>query len=407
MQDPVSPLCVQQLPGMHRSLRVAVVTETYPPEVNGVATTAARFVEGLRRRNHSIQLIRPRQDRGTQPATESAFEEVFTRGLPIPRYPHLRMGLPARRALSRLWSVARPDVVHIVTEGPLGWSALQVARKFRLPVVSDFRTNFHAYSGHYGVGWLQKPILAYLRKFHNHTACTLVPTEAMRANLAASGFRNVRVVSRGVDTALFSPSRRSEALRAQWGAGPGDPVVVHVGRLAPEKNLALLVATFEAVRDREPRARLVIVGDGPARDQLRARFPDAVHAGSRSGADLAAHYASADIFLFPSLTETFGNVTTEAMASGLAVVAFDYAAARELIRHGENGVVAPPDDSEGFVRLAVDLVTDPGRARSLAARARVTAEARDWDQVVVQLEKALFAATGVPALPDDALAAPA
>ena len=130
------------------------------------------------------------------------------------------MGLPAKRALASLWTFRRPDVVHIVTEGPLGWSALQAAAKLKLPVISDFSTNFHAYSDHYGVGWLKKPILAYLRKFHNRTL-TMVPTEPMRAELAALGFQRLRVIARGVDTPLFDPPAGSR-LRARWGAGPGD-----------------------------------------------------------------------------------------------------------------------------------------------------------------------------------------
>ncbi|MCX7202544.1 MAG: glycosyltransferase, partial [Burkholderiales bacterium] len=156
------PIILEQLPAMKKSLRVAFVTETYPPEVNGVANTAARFVEGLRARNHEIQLVRPRQGSADLAGEAARFQEVLMRGLPITRYPSLKMGLPAKQALVSLWSRHRPDVVHIVTEGPLGWSALQAAHKLKLPVSSDFRTNFHAYSRHYGIGWLQKPIAAYL-----------------------------------------------------------------------------------------------------------------------------------------------------------------------------------------------------------------------------------------------------
>ena len=164
-------------------------------------------------------------------------------------------------------------MVHIVTEGPLGWSALQAALKLKLPVSSDFRTNFHAYSRHYGVGWLQRPIAAYLRKFHNRTQLTMVPTEALRRDLATRGFRNLRVVARGVDTALFTPARRSDSLRAGWGAAPDDPVILHVGRLAPEKNLEPVVNAFEQIRRSEPRAKLVFVGDGPARAGLQRAAP--------------------------------------------------------------------------------------------------------------------------------------
>jgi glycosyltransferase involved in cell wall biosynthesis len=382
----------EELPAARRSLRVAVVTETYPPEVNGVATSAARFVDGLRLRGHHIQLVRPRQDGADRGGPDAGLEQILTRGVAIPRYPNLKFGLPAKRTLVRLWSLHRPDVVHIVTEGPLGWSALQAAGKLRLPAVSDFRTNFHAYSSHYGVGWLKKPILAYLRKFHNRTLATLVPTEAMRAQLAAHGFRGLRVIARGVDTRLFDPARRDERLRASWGAAPGDPVLLHVGRIAAEKNLPALVAAYADARSRAPRARLVLVGDGPARRELQARFPEAVFAGTRTGEDLAAHFASGDVFLFPSLTETYGNVTLEAMASGLAVVAFDYAAAAELIRDGVSGALAACGDAGSFVQRAAALAADPARARRLGERARAAAAERGWERVVHQLEAALAAA---------------
>ena len=251
----LAPIVFEELAGARRTLRIAVVTETYPPELNGVAVTAARFVEGLRALDHQIQLIRPRQGG----ADSGGPDHVLVPGLSIPRYPDLRIGLPAKRSLERLWSLRRPDVVHIVTEGPLGWSALRAATKLKLPVVSDFRTNFHAYSSHYGIGWLKKPILRYLRKFHNRTLATLVPTGALRAQLSLAGFQRLRVIARGVDTALFSPARRDEGLRAEWGAAPDDPVLLYVGRIAAEKNLAALMAAYEEARSRTPRAKLVLV----------------------------------------------------------------------------------------------------------------------------------------------------
>ena len=379
----------EQLPGMRRSLRIAIVTETYPPEVNGVAMTVARFIDGLRRCNHDIQLIRPRQGAGDQAGKQDNLNEVLMQGLPIPRYPGLKMGLPSKKTLEKLWTLHRPDLIHIVTEGPLGWSALKAAIKLRLPVSSDFRTNFHAYSRHYGVGWLTKPIASYLRKFHNRTLLTMVPTEAMRANLAAMGFNNLKVVARGVDTRLFNPSLRSDHLRSSWGAQAGDPVVIHVGRLAPEKNLKVLIDACEAMRRRQPRTKLVFVGDGPARQALQARCPSAVFAGTRTGGDLAMHYASGDLFLFPSLTETFGNVTLEAMASGLAVVAYNYAAAAAHIAHGRSGLLAPYDNAVEFERLSADLVADRGRIADLGLNARRCSEELDWDRVIQQLEALL------------------
>ncbi|HSM21286.1 MAG TPA: glycosyltransferase family 1 protein, partial [Rubrivivax sp.] len=375
-----------------RRLRVAVVTETYPPEVNGVAATIARVVAGLRQRGHAVELVRPRQGPADIGGGEPGPAEMLVRGLRIPRDPQLRMGLPSRRALVHRWTLQRPDVVHLVTEGPLGWSALRAAAQLKLPVVSDFRTNFHAYSGHYGIAWLRRPIVGYLRNFHNGTAVTMVPTEALRGELAASGFERLRVVSRGVDTALFDPTRRSEALRAGWGAEPGAPVALYVGRLAPEKNLGALLGAFEAVRTVAPAARLVLVGDGPDRAGLQERCPGAVFAGVRRGEDLAAHYASADLFLFPSLTETFGNVVPEAMASGLAVVAYDCAAAAQLVRHAENGVLVPLDQVQGFGAAAARLAADPAAARDMGVQARATARGLDWADIVQAVETEYLAA---------------
>lgn len=371
--------------GLQRPLRIACVTETYPPEINGVAMTVARLVQGLRARHHAVQVVRPRQASDTAGA-QSLDGDVLVRGVPIPRYEGLKMGLPCTGRLVKLWKRERPDVVHIATEGPLGRSALMAAKALGLPVCSEFRTNFHAYSQHYGLGFLHRLILGYLRRFHNATQCTMVPTQALHDQLKREGFRDLLTVARGVDVRRFDAAHRSDTLRAQWGAGPDDLVVTCVGRLAPEKNLATLVTAFEAIRRDQPHARLVLVGDGPMRKELEARCPDAIFAGQRMGDDLATHYASADLFLFPSITETFGNVTTEAMASGLAVVAFDYAAAQRLIRHGENGALAPYNDTPAFVATAARTAADLANCRVLGTRARASVMALDWDGIAAQVE---------------------
>ncbi|MCB1958236.1 MAG: glycosyltransferase family 1 protein, partial [Rhodocyclaceae bacterium] len=362
-------------------LRIALVTETYPPEVNGVAMTLGRMVDGLLERGHRIQLIRPRQQSDGGAAGHNGLEEQLVRGVAIPRYADLKFGLPARNALIRRWSSDRPDVVHVATEGPLGWSAVSAARRLGLPVTSDFHTNFDHYSGHYGLGWLRQPVSAYLRRFHNRTAATYVPSHDMARRLVAKGYQGIEVIARGVDCRLFAPARRSADLRAAWGVADDALVVISVGRLAPEKNLAATLRIFDAIRERVPAARLVLVGDGPSRAPLQAERPDVVFAGMRHGEDLAAHYASGDLFLFPSRTETFGNVTLEAMASGLPVVAYDYAGAAELIRDGVNGIVAPFDDEAELRKRAVDAAVARDDARAIGRAARKVAEGHDWDRI--------------------------
>jgi len=390
MSTTLAPIVVDHMPPARRSLRIALVTETYPPEVNGVALTLQRVVEGLRGLQHDIQLVRPRQTDADLARRVDRFDEVLMRGVPIPRYPEMKMGMPANKALGQLWSRQRPDVVYIATEGPLGWSALQIAHKLKLPVCSDFRTNFHAYSKHYGIGWLYKPIMGYLRKFHNRTAFTMVPSESLRQQLRVNGFERLVLVTRGVDTDLFSPARRSDALRQSWGATPETPVALFVGRLAAEKNLGALANAFRAMRQQRRDTKLVVVGEGPAAQQLADAAPEAIFAGTQRGDALGAHYASADLFVFPSMTETFGNVTLEAMASGLAVVAYDHASAGQMIKSGENGLIAPLGNEDEFVRLARHLVGTPEHAREMGRRARASAGEAGWDRIVGQVEEVLL-----------------
>ncbi len=386
MKPDTTDILVEDLPPAQTHLRIAVVTETYPPEINGVALTLQRVVEGLRERGHQVQLVRPRQASETPPGASG---DVLMRGMAIPRYPHLQLGLPSRRQLEPLWTLKRPDLVHIATEGPLGWSALRVARKLRIPVTSDFRTNFHAYSSHYGMGWLSKPIMAYLRRFHNQTLSTMVPTRGLAERLGEAGFERLQVVARGVDTAIFDPARRDEALRASWGVGPDTPVLLCVGRLAREKNLPLLVRAYAQARLVQPGLKLVLVGDGPMRAELQALAPDAILTGQLARLELARHYASADIFGFPSQTETFGNVVLEAMASGLAVLAYDYAAASENITPGRTGLLAAMDDEDAFVRQVAELAQDAGLRQRLRAAARDAARQNDWAGIVGQIESVM------------------
>jgi len=375
-----------------KRLRVAVVTETYPPEINGVARTVGVMVDALLGRGHEVQLVRPRQRSEPGSPEHPALSLRLVAGMPIPLYPDLRLGLASRRSLQKTWSEWRPDLVHVVTEGPLGWAGVAAARRLGVPVSSDFHTNFHSYSRHYGFGLFAGAVAGYLRALHNRADCTLVPTAEMKAVLEALAFERVLVVGRGVDTRLFNPGRRSEALRAAWGCREGETVVLHVGRIAPEKNLGLFVEAAEAMR-RIGDVRVVLVGDGPQSAALRARHPEFVFCGMRSGEDLASHYASADVFLFPSVTETFGNVTLEAMASGLAVVAYDYAAARQHMRHWASGLLAPTGEAVEFVKMAALLARSRDLRTRVAQGARRAAEEITWEKTFDELEAVLSRTT--------------
>lgn len=386
-------------------LHVALVTETYPPEINGVAMTLHLMVQGLLQRGHRVQLIRPRQSIADIPAQTPQFAELLCRGMTLPRYESLKFGLPSKSLLRRAWTQQRPDIVHVATEGPLGWSAISAASSLGLPVTSDLHTNFDSYSRHYGVGWLQEAVKSYLRRFHNRTATTFVPTSRMAEDLRNQGYRSVQVVSRGVDTTLFSPRKRSPELRAAWGLEGklrDAPALISVGRLAPEKNLPLVLRAYRQVRTIRSSARLVIVGDGPMRDAVARECPEAIMCGVRRGEDLATHYASADLFLFPSLTETFGNVTLEAMASALCPVAYDCAAAAEVIRSHHNGFVAPPGDEDDFIRRVALAALEDAFRNQMAFAARHTAERHGWEQVNDAFAAALASVAAVAASPAQA-----
>lgn len=384
MKEPLS-IEVEHIVPDKLSLRVAVVTETYPPDINGVAHTVSIVVSGLRERGHEITLIRPR--RVEEPAHTTQPGELLVRGAPIPMYKQLRMGLPAIGSLRKLWTAHRPDLVHIATQGPLGWSAARAAHKLGIPVSADFRTNFHAYSRLYGLGWLKSTIVSYLRKFHNAARCTMVPTQRLKDELVVGGFERLIVVPRGVDTDKFSPNHRSEALRASWGASPQTLVLLSVGRLAIEKNLEVVTRTYARLKQRRDCVKLVFVGDGPEAEALRRLCPDAIFAGPRRGQDLSEHYASADLFLFPSLTETFGNVTLEAMASGLCVVAYDHAAAGQLVINKKNGILLAPDDENGFQAATEAITQNTAHLEDIRHHARQTALNNSWTIILSRTEE--------------------
>jgi glycosyltransferase involved in cell wall biosynthesis len=253
-----------------------------------------------------------------------------------------------------------------------------------LPVTSGFHTRFHSYTKHYAGIPLGGIVWRYLRHLHNQTLTTFAPTRELCDELMQKGLRNARVLGRGVDGNLFGSHHRDVALRKSWGIdNEQTPVVLYVGRLAAEKNLELAISAFHAFRQTSPQARMVLVGSGPLEDKLRKAHPELIFVGVQKGLELARHYASADWFFFPSLTETYGNVVTEAMTSGLAVLAFDYAAAREHIVDGKNGWVTPFGDHSLFIEKAKTLATIENDSLSVVRVAAADkAKAFSWDGVV-------------------------
>lgn len=371
-------------------MRYAIVTETYPPEINGVALTVQSKETGLRHRGHEVDLVRPRQPGETLGKPH----ELLVRSAQIPRYPGMRFGFPAHRMLRAQWKRRRPDAIYIATEGPLGFSAMRTARRLGIPVASGFHTRFDQYTVDYGVGALQPLVLRWMRHFHNGADATLVPTCELGDFLRGAAFDKVVHLPRAVDTRRFDPSRRSRELRASWGVGDDGLAAIYLGRIAAEKNLKLAVRAFRQLQQTRPDARFVWVGEGPEAEAIRAANPDFVFCGTKRGDELAAHFASADLFIFPSHSETFGNVTIEAMASGVATVAFDYGAAREHMVDGVNGVAIAGKDDDAFVAATCRLGTqDPLRramgdaAREAVRKLRPAQVSADFDEILQRIAR--------------------
>lgn len=370
-------------------MNICVVTETFSPDVNGVAMTLQRFTSGLSARGHQVGLISTRNRKRAAEDLRGLSYCQEVAGFPLPGYAKVRVGLPALRAIRKRWCETRPDVVYVATEGPLGWSAVRVAVDLKIPVCSGFHTNFHRYSHYYGASFLEKFIAHHLVTLHNNTHCTIVPTVDQRQALIELGIDHVAVVGRGVDTALFNRDRRDQRLRACWGAASGDPVVLFVGRVAEEKNLDVTLRIVERMRAINGRVRCVVVGDGPALPRLQKVYPQTFFVGQKTGEELARYYASADMFLFASMTETFGNVILEAMASGLAVIAYDYAAGRMHLDSGHNGLLAELDDEASLRTLACKLADDFEAIEDLGAAATCYASSQSWNEVVGSFEQLL------------------
>ncbi len=369
--------------------RISIISETYYPEMNGAATTLTYLISGLQAKNHQVNVIRLRQNTFENDGVIDGIHHTLCRGLPIPGRPDRYLGLPAKHKLVKLWQTCPPDIIYVATKGPLGWSAISAANELDIPVLSGFHSNLYRFNRYDGLGWLSKLMTTYCRIFHNRSEGTLAPTRAMKKQLTNWGVKNVSVVRRGVDCERFSPAHRSESLRQQWGLRPQDTAVLYVGRLSAGKNIQLAISTFKRMHALNTRSKFILVGDGPLKTSLEAAHPDFIFAGPRTGQALSKHFASADIFLFPSASETFGNVVTEALASGLGVLAFRQGAAHEHIVNMENGLTVARQNVEEFVRAGIKLACQPILLRLIRESARITAYGISWETMIKEFEEQL------------------
>jgi glycosyltransferase involved in cell wall biosynthesis len=364
-------------------MRLTLVTETYFPQVNGVSRTLHEVVRHLKGRGDSVQLIHP--DYGVPTSGTDVFA---VRSLKLPFYRDIHLPIPpfgkAHRAIDRF----RPDLIHIATEATLGWSILRYARQRKIPVVSSFHTNFDQYSDHYGLGRLRGMIWRYLRWFHNETIETYVPSRTTIADLEARGFERLVLWPRGVDQDFFRPDRPARnAIREALGWTPEDVVIGYVSRIAPEKNVEYLASSLELVARERPKARALLVGDGPSRAELESRLGSfARFAGYQTGDSLADHYAACDLFAFTSQTETFGNVVLEAMSSGLPVVCLRAGGVADIVRDRETGrLIANGEPPRVFADALIALLDDERTRHDMGLAAREYARSQSWDVIMSEL----------------------
>jgi glycosyltransferase involved in cell wall biosynthesis len=356
-------------------VRIALVTDTYAPQVNGVTTVCRRIVRTLRGAGHAAAVVAPRYPDG---AGEGEGHELRVPSLPFPPYPSIRLSLPHYGDVTRFLDGFAADVVHAATEGPLGILGRRYALQRGIPLVTSYHTNFPQYARYYGGRLLEPLVWRWLVRFHRAARLTHTPGEAVRDELLRRGIERAVVWGRGVDTGHFTPALRDAGWRRHLAGADDALIVLHVGRLAPEKNIDVLTESFRLARERlGPRVVFVVAGEGPRRRRVAAHLPFARLMGFLDPWSLATLYASADLCVLPSFTETCGLVALEAMASGLPVVAADAGGLRESVRHGENGLLVAPRDSTGFAAAVVALASDDATRAAFAAEARRTALARD------------------------------
>lgn len=356
-------------------MKIALFTETFLPATDGVVTRLRHTLDELSRFGDEVCIIAPRYPEGG-PDSYNGYKIHRVPGLPFPPYPQIKMA-PTNPTVGRVLQRFGPDLIHAVNPFILGMWTPYYARRFRLPLIASYHTNVAAYTRFYGLGFLYEAARWYVRTIHNKARLNLCTSSATREYLYSEGIKHIRLWPQGVDSDRFHPDKRSAAWRAKLSGGhPDAPLLIFVGRIAPEKGIERLKTVLKEL----PEARLAIVGEGPAKKHLERDFAGmpAIFTGKLSGEDLAAAYSSADVFLFPSTTDTLGMAMLEALASGLPVVAARAGAGDEVVTEGESGLLYDPDSIESFVGAVRRIVGDEGLRKHLSQGARIAAKGRNW-----------------------------
>lgn len=365
-------------------MRIALFSEVYWPMVSGVGVTLLRLTEALEARGHAVRVYSASY--ALPEGTPDRPEVHRSPSVPFFLYPDVQWAFPRLRDVVQDLAEFRPDVVHVATEFALGVTGLKAARQLGLPVVASAHTDYEVYAGRYGVPWAVRAGWHYLRWFYGQAHRVLCPSRVYEQHLHARGVHHTGVWSRGVDPDCFHPRFRSQAYRAQLGVAPGDLLVTYIGRLAREKNLELLLRAWERLAPLRGSAQLALVGRGPLEEPIRRRELPGVHVpGLLQGEALSAAYSSADIFTFPSPTETFGNSLLEAMASGLPSLVAAAGGVLEFAAHGRNAWLVAPNSVRAIEDGLARLMQDEALRRRLGEGALRTARERSWDEVYDRL----------------------
>jgi len=359
--------------------KVALFTGNYNHIRDGVSLTLNRMVKFMLENDVEFKIFGPTIDK---PALEHEGDFVAVPSLSLPGRPEYRMSTSLSSEAKRHLREFKPDLVHIATPDVLGYKALRWAMDHQKPVVSSYHTHFTSYLKYYKLSFFEPLLWKYLNWFYSHCEQLYVPTSSMADWLKEMGVvTNLKIWARGINTEQFTPENRDEEWRQKMGFKPDDIVVTFVSRLVWEKNLKLFSDVLNRLMEKYDHVKAMVVGDGPAGNELKQILPNAVYAGFLTGDDLSKAYASSDIFFFPSDTETFGNVTLEAMASGLPCVVADAVGSKSLVDHEENGYLAPVEKSDLFYSYIDELVRNPGLRKKMADASRQKAGGYSWQNI--------------------------